>query len=69
MSDTTMVILGALAVAIGLLQWMVKGPWDPAEAVTSWLGNRAMVMVRSLTALALVLAGVIGVVWGLFSMI
>jgi hypothetical protein len=69
MSGTTMVILGAFALATGLVQWIVKGPWDPAEAVTSWLGNRAMVMVRALTAMILVAAGLIGVVWGLFRMI
>lgn len=69
MGDGTMVAVGALAIAIGLVQWLVKGPWDPAEAVTHWLGNRAMVMIRTLIAFVLVGLGLVGFVWGLWRLI
>jgi len=69
MGDGMLAVVGVIALVLGLLQWLVKGPWDPAENITSWLGNRATVMVRTVIAVILILAGVIGAIWGLVSMI
>lgn len=68
MSGPTMLVVGAVILGIAAIQWTVRGHWDPVDGVQSWLGNRAMVTVRTITAAVLAIMGSIGIVWGVIKL-